>query len=343
MTCRTGAILRAAYDDLHVGIVLYDPDTGAVLDANDRLESIFGFTTGELRDLSVGTYTANTHSFSASEFHERLRASADGETQSFVWRVKRGDGELVWVRLHLSRRADGLVRAEVRDVTDSYHTRRREELFWRLLRHNLRNGANVLTGHGERIATEAETEGVRRSAAVVRDTAGDLGRMAESVTEIERAMRGEDGGRRRPVADAIRDVADDLAVDRPAATVEITERERMWTVVDDAFTHAVAHALENAVVHADRSGPVVDVAVGPSPNTGRVEIRIEDDNPPIPSAELRALDDRAETTTTSHGSGVGLFVMKWCIESLGGELAIGSDDRRGNTVRFYLPPKAPST
>ena len=343
MPCRTDATLRAAYDDLHVGIALYDPETGAVLDANDGLESTFGFTADELRDLSVETYTANTHSFSASEFHEHLRASADGESQSFVWRVKRGDGELVWVRLHLSRRADGLVRAEVRDVTDSYHTRRREELFWRLLRHNLRNGANVLTGHGERIADAAESEAVRASAAIVRDTAGGLGRMAESVTEIEQAMRGGTEGRVRRVADAIRGVADDLAADHPEATVELAERERMWTVVDESFTHAVAHALENGVVHAERSAPVVGVTVGPSPNTGRVEIRIEDDNPPIPDAELRALDDRAETTTTSHGSGVGLFVMKWCIESLGGELAIESDDRRGNTIRFYLPPKAPPT
>jgi len=34
--------------------------------------------------------------------------------------------------------------------------------------------------------------------------------------------------------------------------------------------------------------------------------------------------------------------MKWCIESLGGELATESGDRRGNTIRFYLPPKMPA-
>lgn len=57
--------------------------------------------------------------------------------------------------------------------------------------------------------------------------------------------------------------------------------------------------------------------------------------------EIEALDEYTETTATSHGSGVGLFVMKWCIESLGGELKIERRDRRGNTVSFYLPPKAP--
>lgn len=344
MQRQTEAELRAAYDDLHVGVALYDPDAGAVLDANDRLESVFGFSTAELRELSVGTYTANTHAFSADEFLDRLRASAAGEQQEFVWRLKRGDGELVWVRFYLSRRASGerpLVRAEVRDVTDSYHTGRREELFWRLLRHNLRNEANVLTGHCERIATHAETEPVREAAAVVRDTAVDLGRMAESVTQIEQAMARTGGRQRCRVAAVIRDVADDLTAEHPAATVTITEHERMWTHVDDSFTHAVVHALENAIVHGEGSAPAVRVAVGPSPNTGRVRIRIRDDNPPIPAAELSALDDREETTPTSHGSGVGLFVMKWCIESLGGELEIETGDRRGNTVYFYLPPKEP--
>ncbi|WP_251328362.1 PAS domain-containing sensor histidine kinase [Haloplanus pelagicus] len=345
MSRQTGPELDPAYDDLHTGVALYDPDTGAVLDANDRLESIFGFTTDELRERRVATYTANTHAFSAAEFLARLRASAAGDPQEFVWRVKRADGELVWVRLYLSRRASGgrqdFVRAEVRDITQSYHTERREELFWRLLRHNLRNGANVLTGHGERIAAHAETERIRESAAVVRDTAVDLGRMAESVTEIEQAMR-TDGERRRCVAAAIDDVADDLRAEHPAASVEITERERMWTDVDDSFVHAVSHALENAIVHGDGPRAAVRVTVGPSPNTGRVQIRIEDDNPPIPESELGALDDRAETTATSHGTGVGLFVMKWCIESLGGELEIETGTRRGNAVCIYLPPREPS-
>lgn len=109
MRHQTDPELDPAYDDLHIGVALYDPGTGAVLDANDRLESVFGFATDELRDLSVGTCTANTHAFAEGEFLDRLRASADGETRAFVWRIKRGDGELVWVRLHLSRRASGYV------------------------------------------------------------------------------------------------------------------------------------------------------------------------------------------------------------------------------------------
>jgi PAS domain-containing protein len=51
----------SAYNTLHVGVALYDPDTGAILDGNDRVELVFGYTTEELRDLSIEEYTANTY------------------------------------------------------------------------------------------------------------------------------------------------------------------------------------------------------------------------------------------------------------------------------------------
>ena len=115
----------------------------------------------------------------------------------------------------------------------------------------------------------------------------------------------------------------------------------MWVAVDDAFEHALIHAIENAVVHSHQPEPSVVIVVDESPNTGRTEIRIEDEGPSIPGMEIQALDEYCETTTTSHGSGVGLFVMKWCVESLGGELKIERPSEGGNTVCFYLPPKEP--
>jgi anti-sigma regulatory factor (Ser/Thr protein kinase) len=118
----------------------------------------------------------------------------------------------------------------------------------------------------------------------------------------------------------------------------VAEREPLWIHVDEAFDHALAHALENAIVHNESTEPMVDIAVDTSPNTGRAEISIVDTGPPIPAIEMDAVSDIMDTTSTSHGSGVGLFVMKWCIESLGGELTFERHSN-GNVVSFYLPPK----
>lgn len=64
-----------------------------------------------------------------------------------------------------------------------------------------------------------------------------------------------------------------------------------------------------------------------------------DANSLIPPEEIAALFSPTVTTNTSHGSGIGLFVMKWCVESLGGEVSFESRDARGNTVCLLLPSK----
>ena len=341
------AELPAAYNRLRVGIGLYDPSTGRVLDANDHLESLFGYDGDVLRRMTVDAYSANTYSLSRAEFSRRLSQAADGTPQQFKWRVKRADGTLIWVRFHLSRITldeSVYVVAEIHDVSDYYTANRRVCLLSRLLRHNLRNDVNVITAYTQQIESIADTEQVRRIAASARATAMGLSEMTESVKAIEHATTATDAtGSARDVASTVREVAGRFETAYPSAEIDVVEANQMRFHVDTAFDHAMSHALENAIVHAETSEPRVEVTVDASPNTGRVEIRIADTNPPIPDIEIDALSEFAETTSTDHGSGVGLFVMKWCIESLGGELAFETRQPRGNVVYFYLPSREHGT
>ncbi|ERH06611.1 MAG: histidine kinase-, DNA gyrase B-, and HSP90-like ATPase [Halonotius sp. J07HN4] len=160
--------------------------------------------------------------------------------------------------------------------------------------------------------------------------------------QIEEAITGNSTARsRRLVKSAVDDVVADVRRSYPAATIRVTEYTTLWVDVDKTFNHAIRHGLENGIEHADRDTPTVTVEIDESPNTGRVEIRIDDEGPPIPAMELYALDDHHKTTPTCHGSGCGLFVMKWCLESLGGELRIEPASECGNSVYFYLPSKSP--
>ncbi|MFW5977905.1 MAG: sensor histidine kinase [Halohasta sp.] len=236
-----------------------------------------------------------------------------------------------------------LVLAEVADITAYKHADRRVSLFYRLLRHNLRNELNVIIGFAAHIDAVADTEAAATAAGKIDTAATDLCRVADSVKQIESAItRERTSWHRQSAADAVGNVVDAFEPTEAPEHITVEERTPMWIAVDEAFDHALAHAIENAIVHADCPEPEVRVVVDESPNTGRVEIRVEDEGPPIPRMEIEALDEDTETTPTSHGSGVGLFVMKWCIESLGGELKIERRGGRGNTVYFYLPPKAPS-
>lgn len=108
----------------------------------------------------MNTCTANTHPQFRSEFRDRLRASATGDSQRFIRRAIRADSELVWLQLYVSQQRFSerdCVTAEGRDITDHYESRHWAGLFWRILRHNLRNEAAITssplsacdTGRGE--------------------------------------------------------------------------------------------------------------------------------------------------------------------------------------------------
>ncbi|SMO79247.1 PAS domain-containing sensor histidine kinase [Halorubrum cibi] len=342
----TATELPPEYETLHVGIGLYDSVSGKLLDANDRLSSVLGYPVPTLCEITPNRYTANTYSYSESGFIERLRAAAEGETRQFRWRVKRASGELVWVQFHLSPAGVGgadCVRAEVRDITDHYETTHREELLWRVLRHNLRNDVTALVGYSERIREESDAPTVRDAAETVASRAASVGGLADAVKQLQHAVEDSEANREyRHAGAATEAVIESTAAKYPSADLTLIDRSPMWIHVDRAFEYAISHALENAIVHAETSTPSVTVEIGPSPNTGRVEIDVSDANPRIPDAEVDGLFDPNRRTSTSHGSGLGLFVMKWCIESLGGELDIERGSR-GNTVSFYLPPREPGT
>jgi PAS domain S-box-containing protein len=342
MDSRCSPELSPAYDTLCVGIALYDPTDGSIVDANDRAVSILGYDRAALRSLDVDRYTANTYSFSASDFRERLRAAWEGDPREFTWRVKRGDGELVWVRIRLSPRSDDArwVRAEIRDVTDYYDAKHREELFWRILRHDIRNKSAIVSGYAEQIVAGDDPGEMRAAAATIADAATELGSAATSVRQIQQAVTADPADRRvRDAAAAVSDVVSECRGHYPDAEITVTERDAVGIAVDRAFPYALRHAIENAIVHNDTPTPSVEIRIGRSPNTGRVEISVLDRNPPIDDAELDVLFRPEARTSTLHGSGVGLFVMRWCIESLGGEIGVDRRTGRGNAVRFYLPPK----
>lgn len=234
------------------------------------------------------------------------------------------------------------VLGEIRDITECKTNDRRLGLFYRLLRHNFRNDVNIISGYADQITPDRDASDLVTDAETIQETAEGLTRIVDSVKQIEQTLTREDSERTlRRVADVAEAVADEYQDTHPQASIDITERTALWVETDEELHHALEQAIENAIVHNDQRRPTVRVKVDESPNTGRVEIKISDTGPPIPQMEINALDEYPETTPTRHGSGVGLFVIKWCVEALGGELKFTTNDSCGNIVHIYLPPKSP--
>ena len=74
--------------------------------------------------------------------------------------------------------------------------------------------------------------------------------------------------------------------------------------------------------------------IGIETNPDGYEVQIVDDGPGIPGGELESLAAGTETAL-QHGSGLGLWQLKWAVRTIGGDLSFDTTD--GTAVTIVVP------
>jgi PAS domain S-box-containing protein len=337
------SMLPAFANGLDTTLLVHDPWTDGILDANDAAEDLYGYTTEQLRRMSIDEVSTESPRFSAAKAVERIREAAGGERKHFEWQIRRSNGEVRWVDVRLRPYAfddEEYVLAEIRDISDFKTRTRRLQLLHRIIRHNLRNDMSVVMGYAENLKRVLETEDYERQAEIIRDVASGVGDLTESVAEIEEiASNDADDFEETSVTGLLEDLAAKYESANPNVTVRVDYESDITMLADRGLRYGVQNAIENAVEHHDGGDDGVEVRLTAWVDEAaeRIVLRVVDDGPPIPDVEVDAIDPDEETSDLSHGSGVGLFVMKWCAESLGGKLDIYENNPRGNVVEFTFP------
>jgi len=215
----------------------------------------------------------------------------------------------------------------------------------RILRHNIRNNANVVAGHTTRLLNELDGGGAAETdvAATIERSAHELERLAEEAGRIRRVLdRPPDESVGVDPASVVRSVADDYRGRFPSADIELELDGSARTVADDRLHYAVDALVDNAITHNPGPSPRVRVRIesaGPEDARSAGEwlfIHVEDDGPQIPPAERNVIRDDGTITQTHHGSGLGLWLAKLTVEMFGGDLTFGASDLGGNDVQIRL-------
>lgn len=233
----------------------------------------------------------------------------------------------------LSRRGRELgALLSLRDVTARELREQRLSVLNRVLRHNLRNKLEVVKTHTEIIHEEldGEYETHTETLAETTDDIADLGRNAR---RIDQFVASDSGATAVDIVSAIEETL--AAVDTDDTDVDITVDAPVSAPVETnrrALTAALRSALENAVTYAETAAEVTVERDGTD-----WRVLIVDDGPGIPSSELDSLDDGVETPL-SHGTGLGLWQLKWAVTTLGGQLSFDTAD--GTTVEMTVPDRS---
>ena len=320
--------------DAVVEATLDEDETPVVRTVNDAFVDQFGYEADEVVGNSLNEFVLPEDERDAGR--ELDRRAAAGERPSREVRRRTADGfrEFLFRGIPYET-GDGGTRSFgiYTDITARKERERRLEVLNRVLRHNIRNDINVILGYAEMLAEGVEDDGLSTRATDLREKAAELTALSDRARSLDRTMRrGSPRDSTVSLAQLVDGVLTDYVAEYPSLTVE-TDVADVQVVGDSRLALAVEELLDNVVDHAG-SGATVRVE---SERTGTdVRLRVADDGPGIPEHERTIVEGSTEITQLEHGSGLGLWVVRWVCESCGGRLRFAESTLGGSEVVLSL-------
>ncbi|MFB6126641.1 MAG: ATP-binding protein [Halolamina sp.] len=300
-------------------------DRGTVLRLNPAAEETFGVSEREAVGRSLSTVVGTDV--------ERLRRDDAVELETVGGRR----------RFETTRSAiggrDGGTRGEtvvLTDVTRRRTRRQRLEVLTRVLRHNLRNDITVIRGHAALIG-DGGVDDPTDNAATIREMSDRLISISERAREAQRVVAsGDDAGVETEVGALVQRVHETVAETYPGAELSTAVPDDVVARVDATTLEIVlTNVVENACEHNDSTPPIVVTSVERT-DDGTVQLLTRDNGPGIPETEQRVVEEGVEDPL-EHGSGMGLWTVKWGVTQMGGSLSFGDATPRGTVVRLDIP------
>ena len=345
-----GTLARATLDTLPLNVAILDAGGGIV--GTNRAWREFGRANGiETSPDTLGTSYLDVTDAAAADGDEDARRVAAGlrevlagERDLFTTEYPcHAPTERRWFLLRAAPLVDGGDRYVVvahLDITDRVLAERRVErqrdemaaeherlaLLNQLLRHDVRNDLNVVTGWADVVGDHVEPGGEEALERLLRtvDRTADLieaaGDLAEAVGSTEDSLEPTDLS--VVLADEVEKLRTEYATRSTSVTVRGPEpRENDVEVLATPLLSSVfSNLLNNAVFHNDKADVRVDVAVETRGET--VLVRVADNGPGVPDALRRELFAQGEKRPESPGMGLGLYLVDTLVGLYGGSVWI---------------------
>ncbi|MFW6321417.1 MAG: PAS domain S-box protein [Halohasta sp.] len=331
-------LFRKAVETSGNAVIIADR-TGEIQYVNPAFEAQSGYSRREIheRDLDL------LRPARSDDTNAMWETVLDGETWAAERISQRKSGELYRVEQEVSpiRNGDGEITHVVaieRDVTDRRLREQQLAVLNRILRHNLRNGLNVIEGNATLLADAITDEDARTFVAAIESRAAALADLSRKASAVRTLFDRE--GPRTSVSsvDAIfSDIEAEAASIHPDATVHPTIDGDLAVRADSRLTLALLELINYTLEYNASAAPEIRLRAVPDSERGEewVEISVTDDGDGIPDHEWQPIVSGDETPL-EHGTGLGLWLVHWTVSLLGGEVTIEPVES-GTRVVLTLP------
>jgi PAS domain S-box-containing protein len=317
---------EAILEEMDDRVVIVD-EAGRIVDVNDAAADLFDVSPVALLGRLLGNELpelAATIPGPGERAHTETHLERNGAVRYYD------------VRVTPLYRAYGAVSGHLvslRDVTERRQREQRITVLNRLLRHDIRNEMNVVRGNADLLADHTNGGGRERIDRIL-TTVDTVVERSNKIGAVSEALDAEDA---RPLdLTALVDPVVAEARERYSDAEVVVERpDTVGVLASPSLTLAFEELVDNAVEHAD--GPVTVTIIVERGAEG-VTVRVSDDGPGIADHEREVIRSGDETPL-QHGSGVGLWLVKWVVRNAGGTMSFV--DGPGTTVEIELPRADP--
>ena len=227
---------------------------------------------------------------------------------------------------------------ELRDTNDHLErSLQQTSILHRIVRHNLRNACTIIDGHARLLA---DGEGDRKKCTdTIRTQSGYLTEISEKTRQLrEIALVESTPTESIDVAGTLRRQITAARRQHPEADVRLDTPTALWADVHPRIGAVFDEIVENAIEHAERSDPTVEVSASAAATD--VVVEITDEGPGFPKLERDVLDREFEAPL-AHSTGLGLWIARTIVDRSNGRIDAVDTDPRGATVRITLPRADP--
>lgn len=314
---------------------LYVVTDGVLETVNGPFVDLTGYDRCELVGMSAEELV---HEDDLAEWGHRFELFVESDTtdeERLVGRIISKNGSEIPVECRLSllgsESTDGRkVVGRVRDLREQRQQDKKLDVLNRALRHNIRNEMNVVVGKATQLKT-VDDEGYRTAAEKIEE----VGRRVINLSEKARLAQEHigipaDEDCRLELVEVVEHVIMKFGIEYPDATIETDLPADVSARAPPSFEVALQELLENAVIHHPSGDGPVTVEI--TSDEQHVDIRIIDECDPIPSQIQRTIN-RGSEEPLQHNDGLGLWIVKWAVETVGGTLCFQRrTDDLGNVV-----------
>ena len=354
-------LFEAVHEGVYIGTI--GPDSTATIAANPHLKLIFGYVSEAPED-EVRPFDRDRFVDPQARVALIERLTTDGSVNDYLLRLRRADGNAVWVEL--TARADppaddGCLRLEalVRDVSerkklddetrDIYHQLLQAEKMAALgqtisgVAHELNNPLATIISWSERLSQRSELdEPVRRGLETILSESERAARIVRNLLTFARKRQTT-----RAMVDVNQVVRETLALrayEQRICNIDIIDALAAGLPQVFADGHQVQQVLLNLVINAEQAmlaakgrGTIV-VRTWHDADQESVILEINDDGPGIPDElQPKIFDPFFTTKEVGKGTGLGLTVAYAIVQEHGGRIRLESYPGVGASFYVELP------